>query len=378
MNEETQNYFDGYLLLAILSLMAISCITLLQTGLGSSFFMKQLVWFGLSLVVVGVICLGDFYQIRKVTPYFYGFGILLLIGVIVAPESIAPMRNGAKSWFVIQEKISIQPSEFMKVFLILMLAATIAKHAEKRAVGLVPGDLFLLLKLGLVAALPVGLTLLQNDFGTSLVMLVIAASLVFVSGISWKIIMPIVSTAVFAVAGLVGVFFYKAELLLLVLDEYQLNRIYSWLDPAGNAQDIGYQLQQSLLTVGAGMLFGNEEGVPVPEVETDFIFSLVAGRYGYIGGSILIMLYFVIIFRMVKISIYNADHLFESLICVGVIGWLSFHVFQNVGMVIGLLPITGIPLPLLSYGGSSVLAMMIGLGLVLNVSLKTKKFMFSD
>ncbi|MCD5323351.1 MULTISPECIES: FtsW/RodA/SpoVE family cell cycle protein [Pontibacillus] len=378
MNEENQNHFDIYLLLAIFSLMAVSCVTLVNTGLGTSFFLKQLVWFVLSLIIVAVICFSDFYQIRKITPYLYGAGLLALVGVIVAPESIAPMRNGAKSWFVIQDRISIQPSEFMKVFLILMLAVTIARHAEKHAVGLVPMDLFLLCKLALVATFPIGLTLLQNDFGTSLVMLVILASLVFVSGISWKIIIPIVTTAVLIVAALVGIFLYNAKLLLIFLDEYQLNRIYSWLDPSGNAADIGYQLKQSLLTVGSGMLFGNEEGVPVPEVETDFIFSLVAGRYGYIGGSLLIMLYFVVIFRIVRISIYNAEHPFESLLCVGVIGWLSFHVFQNVGMVIGLLPITGIPLPLLSYGGSSVLAMMIGLGLVLNVSLKTKDFMFSD
>ena len=291
-----------------------------------------------------------------------------------------PSRKGAKSWFIIPGIGSIQPSEFMKIFLILMLSNVVTKHLERYTVGLIKNDFKLLFKIGLVSLLPMGLTLLQNDFGTSLVMFVITVGVVFISGISWKIILSLMSIGISILALLVGIFIYDPEILLFVMDQYQLNRIYAWLDPFGNAQGIGYQLKQSIVAIGSGMTYGKgfkDSNVYIPEAHTDFIFSIVAEEFGFVGASVLISIYFLIIYRMVSILMQNKNNPFESFICVGMISLLSFHVFQNIGMVIGLIPITGIPLPLMSYGGSSVMATMIGLGLVLNVSLKTKNYMFS-
>jgi len=383
MNKD-KNYFDYSLLFLIILLMIFSCIGLISAQkyvqIDENYFSKQIIWFIVgSIIVLAIFCF-DFDSIRKLTPILYILGILLLIGVLIAPESIAPSRKGAKSWFIIPGIGSIQPSEFMKIFLILMLSNVVTKHLERYTVGLIKNDFKLLFKIGLVSLLPMGLTLLQNDFGTSLVMFVITVGVVFISGISWKIILSLMSIGISILALLVGIFIYDPEILLFVMDQYQLNRIYAWLDPFGNAQGIGYQLKQSIVAIGSGMTYGKgfkDSNVYIPEAHTDFIFSIVAEEFGFVGASVLISIYFLIIYRMVSISMQNKNNPFESFICVGMISLLSFHVFQNIGMVIGLIPITGIPLPLMSYGGSSVMATMIGLGLVLNVSLKTKNYMFS-
>lgn len=383
MNKD-KNYFDYSLLFLIILLMIFSCIGLISAQkyvqIDENYFSKQIIWFIVgSIIVLAIFCF-DFDSIRKLTPILYILGILLLIGVLIAPESIAPSRKGAKSWFIIPGIGSIQPSEFMKIFLILMLSNVVTKHLERYTVGLIKNDFKLLFKIGLVSLLPMGLTLLQNDFGTSLVMFVITVGVVFISGISWKIILSLMSIGISILALLVGIFIYDPEILLFVMDQYQLNRIYAWLDPFGNAQGIGYQLKQSIVAIGSGMTYGKgfkNSNVYIPEAHTDFIFSIVAEEFGFVGASVLISIYFLIIYRMVSILMQNKNNPFESFICVGMISLLSFHVFQNIGMVIGLIPITGIPLPLMSYGGSSVMATMIGLGLVLNVSLKTKNYMFS-
>ena len=383
MNKD-KNYFDYSLLFLIILLMIFSCIGLISAQkyvqIDENYFSKQIIWFIVgSIIVLAIFCF-DFDSIRKLTPILYILGILLLIGVLIAPESIAPSRKGAKSWFIIPGIGSIQPSEFMKIFLILMLSNVVTKHLERYTVGLIKNDFKLLFKIGLVSLLPMGLTLLQNDFGTSLVMFVITVGVVFISGISWKIILSLMSIGISILALLVGIFIYDPEILLFVMDQYQLNSIYAWLDPFGNAQGIGYQLKQSIVAIGSGMTYGKgfkNSNVYIPEAHTDFIFSIVAEEFGFVGASVLISIYFLIIYRMVSILMQNKNNPFESFICVGMISLLSFHVFQNIGMVIGLIPITGIPLPLMSYGGSSVMATMIGLGLVLNVSLKTKNYMFS-
>ena len=383
MNKD-KNYFDYSLLFLIILLMIFSCIGLISAQkyvqIDENYFSKQIIWFIVgSIIVLAIFCF-DFDSIRKLTPILYILGILLLIGVLIAPESIAPSRKGAKSWFIIPGIGSIQPSEFMKIFLILMLSNVVTKHLERYTVGLIKNDFKLLFKIGLVSLLPMGLTLLQNDFGTSLVMFVITVGVVFISGISWKIILSLMSIGISILALLVGIFIYDPEILLFVMDQYQLNRIYAWLDPFGNAQGIGYQLKQSIVAIGSGMTYGKgfkNSNVYIPEAHTDFIFSIVAEEFGFVGASVLISIYFLIIYRMVSILMQNKNNPFESFICVGMISLLSFHVFQNIGMVIGLISITGIPLPLMSYGGSSVMATMIGLGLVLNVFLKTKNYMFS-
>lgn len=210
-------------------------------------------------------------------------------------------------------------------------------------------------------------------------MFVIAIGIATVSGINWRIITSFASLGIAIILSLVFTYMYDPNILLKFLDQYQLNRIHSWLDPFGNAQGIGYQLKQSILAIGSGMTYGkgySQGNVYIPEAHTDFIFAIIAEEFGFIGASILISLYFLVLYRTIVIALHS--NFFESLICSGVTAFLTFHVFQNIGMVIGLLPITGIPLPLMSYGGSSVMATMMGLSLVLNISLKKKNYMFSE
>lgn len=374
--------FDYSLAFFIFLIMIASCVGIAgaqEYVPHDNYLMKQALWFVVSIGVVLLIFLFDFDQIYKLTPIVYSIGIVLLIIVRLAPESIAPEINGAKSWFVFPGIGSLQPSEFMKIFLILMLARTILRHSETYNLGDYYSDFKLLAKISLVSGLPMILVLLQNDFGTTLVMFVITIGIVFISGINWRIIAASV-TLIVGIIGILALAYMKnPELLLNLMDQYQLNRIYAWLDPFNYAQGIGYQLKQSILAIGSGTLDGKgllKNNIYVPESHTDFIFAMIGGQFGFIGTSIVITLYFFVIYRIISIAFDNQAEVFNSIICIGMISLIVFHVFQNIGMVIGLIPITGIPLPLMSYGGSSVLATMAGLGLVLNISLKKKNYMF--
>ncbi|MBD8067823.1 FtsW/RodA/SpoVE family cell cycle protein [Bacillus sp. PS06] len=378
-----KSYFDYSLIFFTFLLMICSLIAIASAQKYSqydeNFVMKQLIWFGVGCVIVIFLMFFDFEQISKITPILYCIGVLLLIAILVAPESIAPIRNGAKSWFIVPGFGSLQPSEFMKIFLILMLSYVIDKHQKSRYSFDIKQDLFLLVKIGIISSVPIVLVLLQNDFGSSLVMVIIVIGITFISGINWRIIFILVSFALTLVAALVFIFLQNPNLLLQFFDDYQLNRIYSWLDPFGNAKGIGYQLAQSILAIGSGGIEGKgyyNSNVYIPEAHSDFIFSIVGEEFGFWGACIIVSLYFLMIYRMIVIAMYSNRNTFELCVSIGVFSLFSFHVFQNIGMVTGLLPITGIPLLLLSYGGSSVLASMIGIGLVLNISLKKRDYMF--
>jgi cell division protein FtsW (lipid II flippase) len=163
-----------------------------------------------------------------------------------------------------------------------------------------------------------------------------------------------------------------------ILDEYQLNRFYGWLAPYEYSNAQGFQLIKSLLAIGSGELSGkgfmNTE-VFLPESHTDFIFAVIAEQFGFIGASVVISLFFLLIYRMIHIALECNDP-YGSYLCAGIIGMMTFQVFQNIGMTIGLLPITGLPLPFVSYGGSSLATYMLAIGIILNVRSRTKKFLF--
>ncbi|WP_299088141.1 FtsW/RodA/SpoVE family cell cycle protein [uncultured Metabacillus sp.] len=384
MSTQKYRYFDASLVFFLFLLMISSCVSIFSAQkyaqYDENFMVKQIIWFILGILVASVIFLFDFEQISKITPFFYGLGIALLIGILVAPESIAPYRNGAKSWFIVPGLGSIQPSEYMKIFLIMMLANITKNHYEKTPMHSIKQDLLLLAKIAAVSLTPIILVLLQNDFGSSLVMLVITIAITFLSGVNWRIMAILIVLMLTAVGTLIFIFIYNSDLLLTIFGTYQLNRIYSWLDPFQHAEGIGYQLKQSLLAIGSGMVDGkgfHNSDVYTPEAHSDFIFTIVAEEFGFIGASFVVILYFLMIYRMLGVGMYVRNNLFEFYICIGMVALFTFHSVQNIGMVSGLLPITGIPLLLMSYGGSSVLASMIGIGLVLNISLKKRDYLFS-
>ncbi|MEI5905550.1 FtsW/RodA/SpoVE family cell cycle protein [Bacillus spongiae] len=387
MQQKKKSYFDVSLLITIIFIMILSLIAI--SGAleikpdAPNYFKQQIVWFILGSIVMIAVFIFDFEQIEKLTPYIYGFGIILLIILLIipmiAPDSdFVPDINGARSWFVFPGG-SIQPSEFMKIFLVLMLAFITSKHRKNYTMGKISNDLIYLIKVAVIAGLPIILTNEQNDFGTSLVMIVITLSIIFISGINWMIIIVLICIVLLMISSLVLIFIYKTEWLLYFIDPFQLDRIYAWLKPFHYGSDISFQLQQSILAVGSGTSVGNDINVYIPEAHSDFIFSMIGEDYGFLGASLIVCLYFILIYRILVIGIRQInENIFEVFICAGIIGMLMFHVFQNIGMVIGLIPITGIPLPLLSYGGSSVLATMLGLGLVLNISFQKKHYMFTS
>ncbi|WHY77967.1 FtsW/RodA/SpoVE family cell cycle protein [Neobacillus sp. WH10] len=379
--------FDWTLTLLLFLFFLVSCAAIYsaqasgQYG-GKNFLVMQVFWYGIGAAIISVSIFIDGYQYKRLSWYLYGFGLILLIGVYVAPETIAPVRNGAKSWFVIKGIGQIQPSEFVKIFLILALSRLITTHHEKHIEKSLKTDFLLLLKLGITTAVPLGLIMLQPDLGTALVIVSILTGIILISGISWKIIIPIYSAG----ASLAALIFYlvlvKPEFLekYLHVQTYQFNRIYAWLDPYSHATSSSYHLLKSLTAIGSGLITGKGLGdreVYIPEAHTDFIFSVIGEEYGFVGGSIVIGLFFLLIFHLVKTAL-DANDPFNTYICTGIISMITFHVFQNIGMTIQVLPITGIPLPFISYGGSSLMGNMFAMGLVYSIRYHHKTYMFSS
>jgi rod shape-determining protein RodA len=368
---------DYNLLFLLFLMLCTSCIAIYSAQLigqyGENFVLKQIVWYVIGgIAIVGVMIL-DYDQFRKLSWYLYGVGILLLLGIMVFGSEV----NGAKSWYKFGG-IAFQPSEIVKVSLVITISNIIAGHNEKYVIRTMREDLLLLSKIGLAAGGPMLLVLMQPDLGTSLVFIAITGSLLLVSGIRWRIILSLVALFSLFVSILVWIYFTFPEFFMAhILDAYQLDRFYAWLDPYGHP-DAGYHTRNALLAIGSGMLFGKgfkEGAIYLPEAQTDFIFSVIGEEFGFLGTSIVISLFFLMIYRMINTAL-ESNEPFGSYLCSGVIGMLTFQVFQNIGMNIQVMPITGIPLPFISYGGSSILACMIAFGLVLNVRSRTRKYMF--
>ncbi|PAE36515.1 FtsW/RodA/SpoVE family cell cycle protein [Bacillus sp. 7884-1] len=383
-SNNTTSKLDYSLVFILILLFLASCASIYSAQASgqydSNFLIKQIIFYGIGCGIIAAVIRLDSDQLKKLTWYAYGAGIFLLILLIIAPESIAPVINGAKNWFKVPGIGSLQPSEFVKIFIILALAKVIEDHHQKNAVKTIATDFWLLIKLGIVTMVPL-ILIIKQDLGTSLVFLAILLGMIFISGITWKLLVPIFSIG----TALISVIFYfvllKPEILekYLGVKQYQFSRIYSWLDPYNFQSSAGYQLTRSLLAIGSGQTggkgYGNRE-VYLPESHTDFIFSVVGEEYGFIGASVLVSLFFLLIYHITKVGMETKNN-FYTYICVGVISMITFHVFQNIGMTIGVLPITGIPLPFISYGGSSLMGNMLGLGLIFSIRYHYKKYMFS-
>ncbi|MET0961121.1 MAG: FtsW/RodA/SpoVE family cell cycle protein [Psychrobacillus psychrotolerans] len=369
------------LLFLIISLFAISSAQ--TTGqYGINFIPKQLVWYIIGSIIIGIVMFFEPEQYKKLSWYIYGIGVFLLFMLFVLPDSLALVKpmNGAKSWFHLPIG-DIQPAEFMKTFYILGLARLITMHHEQNLIKTVKTDLILLVKMGVTLIIPLAFIMQQPDLGTSLVFLAITVALIIVAGITWKIILPIFLGGL----GMGGLLLWMAVYMQDFLSDnfgfnpYQFARIYSWLDPYSYASDEGMHLITSLNAIGSGEIFGKGYGeriVYVPENHTDFIFAVIGEEYGFVGASIVVSLYFLLIFHLTKITLQLKDA-YSTYVCAGIIAMITFHVFENVGMTIQLLPITGIPLPFISYGGSSLMGNMLAIGLVFSMKFHHRTYMFS-
>lgn len=366
---------DWKLITLILVLCLISVMTI-QSAMGGGqysmdFGIRQIFYYILGGILAFLIMIVSPKKIRKYTFIIYSIFIFLLIGLILLPEtSITPIINGAKSWYRFGP-ISIQPSEFMKIVLILAISKVVAQHNRFTFNKSLETDMILILKIMGVTFIPLLLILLQNDLGTTLVVMAIIAGIVVVSGISWKILAPLFGVVIVFGGSLILSILYKPSIIenIAGIKTYQLGRINSWLDPYTYSSGDGFHLTESMKAIGSGQLIGkgfNQGEVYIPENHTDFIFSVIGEEFGFIGAVVLIVIYLLLLMHLLKSASQTSD-LFNKSFIVGYVSLLLFHIVQNIGMTIQLLPITGIPLPFISYGGSALWSLMAGVGVLLSM-----------
>lgn len=352
---------DLMLLFATIALSVIGLVVLYSAYGGNiKPILTQLFATILGFIIILVLCTIDLDFIKRSYLGVYGVMIALLLLTLVFGRGLDEW--GAKSWVYIGS-FSFQPSEIAKVGIIFSLAAFLDKHKFDI------NDKLTLLKVIAMAGLPIGLILLQPDFGTAMVYVFFVSAMIFIGGISWKWI------GIFAgIAAIVGFF------VLTNLSGYRLDRIENFLDPSRDTSGSNWQQQQGLIAIGSGMLTGrgylkgtqSQYGY-IPEKETDFIFSVLAEELGFLGAIIVIALFAIVIMRLVIIA-KSSRNTFITIMLTGIAGLLFIHIFENISMTIGLMPVTGIPLPFFSYGGTFQLISLINIGLALSASMQKKQY----
>ncbi|EEI22486.1 rod shape-determining protein RodA [Limosilactobacillus fermentum] len=342
----------------------------------------QLAWYLVGTVMVIVIMQFDSEQLWKLAPIAYWAGIFLMFAILIFYSRSYYVSTGAKSWFAVGP-FTFQPSEIMKPAYILMMGRVITTHNSQYPVHKVDSDWQLIGKM-FMWLLPIFISLkFQNDFGTSLVFFAIFVGMILVSGVTWRILVPAFS--ILAVVGgsalaMVTSTAGRAILEKVGFQSYQFSRVDTWLHPDQDTSNQGYQLWQSIKAVGSGGVTGtgfNNSKVYVPVRESDMIFSVIGENFGFVGGILLILLYLLLIYLMIRVT-FDTKNEFYAYISTGVIMMILFHVFENIGMNIGLLPLTGIPLPFISAGGSSLVGNLIGIGMIMSMRYHHRSYMFSN
>jgi rod shape-determining protein RodA len=374
--------FKLIFILLLIAAVSVYAITAAEPSLpanlrGINFAVQQIQWYIIGFVGIALTMIIDFDRYKSVVWYLYGIGLVLLLGLELHVPGALTLK-GATAWYKIPGIGNFQPSELMKIFMIIILGTIISNHHEKYPAREKRDDLLLLGKIFGISLPPLLLIAKEPDLGNTMVMCAIIATMIVASGIRLKYILSLVGITLGLGTIMVYIFFYHNEFFTThILRSYQLDRFYGWLAPYEYPTQ-GYQLTQALMAAGSGLLFGkgyHHGNAYFPEPHTDFIFTVIGEQFGFIGASIVISLFFLLIYRMIHIALESNDS-FGSYICAGVVGMFTFQIFQNIGMTIGLLPITGITLPFISYGGSSLATNLLAIGFVLNVRSRTNKYMF--
>ncbi|GIM29208.1 rod shape-determining protein RodA [Clostridium polyendosporum] len=360
---------DFSILFATISIVLFGIINIYSTtklSYGSFFAKKQLIWFVGSLIVLYLILLWDYNLLENLVPIFYWISVVLLIYTKFNGATI----NGATGWIRIGG-FSMQASEFAKLAIILMLA----KRLQEMDLKINNLRNFMILTVYIL--IPVGLIVIQPDMGMTMVCFFIVLGIFFCAGLDMKII----GGGLFSlVLGIIVVWNSG------VIQDYQKRRLTSFLNPEADELGSGLQLLQSMIGIGSGGFFGTglnlmEGSSPsyvsqfVPESQTDFIFAVIGEHWGTMGAIVLLILYGILIYRFI-VTARQAKDIFGSVICVGLSSYFLFGILQNIGMTIGLMPITGITLPLVSYGGSSLLTTVMSIALIMNIGMRKKKINF--
>jgi len=330
-------------------------------------FKKQAFWMGISLIIMLVVMFIDYKTLVKLSPILYGLAIIMLIAVLFTKPV-----NGARSWFNIGDGLfSLQPAEISKIFVILFLSYVIStiQFKGRSEINRIPKLALILLAI----LVPVGLIIIEPDYGTAAAYIIAFLLMIFVAGIDKKYI--IAAIAIVAI-GLPLAYNF-------VLPEHAKTRIDTFLNPESDPRGAGYNVLQSKLAIGAGqvtgmgILEGNQTqlGYLHPKT-TDFIFSVIGEEMGFVVAAGVIVLNIVVITKAIKVAKGIKDEA-GSYIAIGIAGIFLFHTLENIGMTMGLLPITGVPLLFVSYGGSSMLTSFTLIGILLNISSQRKNGMFN-
>lgn len=365
LNKKNYKQINYILLLATLILCGYGIMMIFSATLSFEtlkYVKTQTIATVIGLIALTLFVLLDYRLLGKLYLPIYVVSNLLLLAVLF--WGFGSKTWGADSWLRIGP-IVFQPSEFVKIGLIISLAKFI--DINKNNIN----EPFTLLKILAFAFLPVFLILLQPDVGTAIVFVFFIAVMLFIGGMKFEYFLYAV-----------GIGFLSLPLLWLNLDTYQKNRIFDFLEPERDLSGSGYQAMQGKIAIGSGKFFGRGlfQGVYtqfnyVPEKQTDFIFSVLVEELGFVGGAALLFLYFVLLTQFVKIARQTKD-MFASLMVSGFFAMFFFHIWENIGMTIGIMPMTGIPLPFMSYGGTFQLANLVCIGIVLSVGIHKEKISF--
>ena len=364
--------FDKLLVFAVTGLLAIGTLLVYagtrewfrSAGLDPEYYLKRHI---INIVIGALLAYGttlvDYRLLRAYTPVIWGAAVIGLILVLI--PGIGLEVNNAQAWIALPGGFQLQPAELAKIAIIVGISMILADRDQVDKDPTTPD----VLKALLVAAIPILLIVAQPDLGT---VLIISAAVVAMIGASGAQVRWVVGLLLLGVVGVVTAIQTGA------VSEYQVARLESFVDPSSDPQATGYQLRQSRITIGSGGLLGKglfdgpqTNGRFVPEQQTDFIFTVAGEEIGFLGCSIILLLYLLVFIRAFSICRRSSD-LFGRLVCIGVIAWFAFQTFENIGMTMGLMPMTGVPLPFLSYGGSSMFANLIGIGLLLNVHARSR------
>ncbi len=367
------NYFlnlikniDRWLIVIVLCFLGISVVMISSTAYAGSFVLTrkiivQLVAYALGFLILAVIVFLDYKMFETMERVIY-IGSLLFLLTVYTP--LGDNQFGAQGWLQIGP-LNLQPAELVKVSFILVFANYLCRHMEELH------TLGSLIKCGLYLAPFVLLVLKQNDLGNALVFCVIAAVMIFMAGVDGKLY-----------ATCIGAVMACAPIAYQFMETHQKQRIDAFLNPDNLDLPGNYHVWMSKIAIGSGGLFGKglfhgtqKELKFIPVKESDFIFAVIVEELGFIGGACVIGLYAAFLYRILKIA-RNAKDYYGGLIAIGIFAMFLFQIFENIGMTIGVMPVTGITLPFISYGGSSIITNMLALGLVLNISMRSKLINF--
>jgi rod shape determining protein RodA len=351
--------FDWVLLLIVLIICSLGVLEIYSATLSTKFqgmHIRQIYWVSAGLVLMFILSMVNYQVLLENVPWMYGIAIVSLVAVLVFGRKYL----GARRWILMPGGAHFQPSEWVKLILILAIAKYFADYNEREL------PFRELMKAGMIVGVPMLLVLKQPDLGTALTYVPVAIMGLFLGGMRAKHALILV-----LLAGILmpAVWHYG-------LKPYQKERLTSFMAPEADSRGSGYQVIQSLVAVGSGGLWGKgatkgtqTQGQFLPVPHTDFIFAAWSEEHGFVGATFVLLLYFLMLMRLIS-NAQTAPDRAGTFIVMGVVAVLTFHVLVNVGMVVGFMPVTGIPLPLMSYGGSSVLFTFLALGIVMNVRMR--------